>query len=427
MSQATSEVGRTVLVIGGGIAGAATADRLSHSGFNVVMIEKKPHIGGFIADMGCKSLGECQNCNICSAIKILKSVVKSSHIRLVASAHLDALESMRGGTSFQARISHCPSFIRRENCIGCGACILYCPHNAIKVATPSIYGGIPVVRPEACVRMGGADCAKCRDACPMSAIDYDADTSGMVLEADAVVVATGFQPALDVGDESLGYGRVPNVITAMDVEQQLTRRRKLVRPTDGVVPARIAFIQCPLPQEALSDPAGRAATVRASGVLQSHPVRLAAKLLQANVQNQATFFYGTDGAADSGLQALAAALPGRVGLRSTVMKRVGALPSDHDRVVVDYVVCEGEPPLSEVFDLVVLAVGMKPSEEAGALADSLRLRRDAAGFFSKRAGAVQSPYPHVYVVGACEGPKDIADTLRQAEETVTQMVSDLKS
>jgi quinone-modifying oxidoreductase, subunit QmoB len=63
------------------------------------------------------------------------------------------------------------------------------------------------------------------------------------LRAGAIIVATGFLPydASKLGH--LGYGRSANVITSVEMEDQV-RSGGIKRPSDGRAPARVAFIQC---------------------------------------------------------------------------------------------------------------------------------------------------------------------------------------
>lgn len=63
-------------------------------------------------------------------------------------------------------------------------------------------------------------------------------------DVDAVVLATGFEPYAPAENSSWGYSRVRNVITGIDLEQQLAEKNKITRPSDGAAPKRVAFIQC---------------------------------------------------------------------------------------------------------------------------------------------------------------------------------------
>ena len=56
-------------------------------------------------------------------------------------------------------------------------------------------------------------------------------------------MATGFTPYDPNKLGHLGYGRFPNVITNVAMEE-LVQSGKLTRPSDGKQPARVVFVQC---------------------------------------------------------------------------------------------------------------------------------------------------------------------------------------
>jgi quinone-modifying oxidoreductase subunit QmoB len=63
------------------------------------------------------------------------------------------------------------------------------------------------------------------------------------LRVGAIVQATGWKPYDATRLGHLGYGASPNVITNVQMEEQLASGR-VTRPGDGKAPRRIAFIQC---------------------------------------------------------------------------------------------------------------------------------------------------------------------------------------
>jgi heterodisulfide reductase subunit A len=60
-----SQTRKTVLVVGGGMAGACAALELAEAGVQVELIEKSPFIGGHAVNITCKALDSCQHCNGC--------------------------------------------------------------------------------------------------------------------------------------------------------------------------------------------------------------------------------------------------------------------------------------------------------------------------------------------------------------------------
>jgi heterodisulfide reductase subunit A len=99
-----------------------------------------------------------------------------------------------------------------------------------------------------CLDCGGcSECHECLHACPANAISLGMRAEEQVLSVDSVVVATGFELFDAHLKPAYGYGRYPNVITAMQMDRLLSPTRPyhhLVRPSDGKVPENIAFVLC---------------------------------------------------------------------------------------------------------------------------------------------------------------------------------------
>ena len=71
------------------------------------------------------------------------------------------------------------------------------------------------INEEKCLYLKDKSCDTCRDECPEKAIDLDAKATEYTIEADAVLVAAGFQP-FNPEDKPYGYGRFDNVVTSLD-------------------------------------------------------------------------------------------------------------------------------------------------------------------------------------------------------------------
>jgi heterodisulfide reductase subunit A len=82
------------------------------------------------------------------------------------------------------------------------------------------------------------------------------------------------------------------------------------------------------------------------------------------------------------------------------------------------------------FDMVVLSVGLEPSEKSRQLANKLGVRLDANGFIAtKSSDPLESSRPGVFVAGAASGPKDIPETVIQASGSAgkaSQLLADVR-
>lgn len=404
---------KRVLVVGGGVAGAAAAERLAHTGADVTLVERQPLIGGHVADMGCKAAEVCLRCNVCVAVDIFKSVLGSPRVRVMTRSRLVALESNGVAAPYRAVVATDPGFIRLNRCTACGACVKVCPRGCLQVLFSAVYGGKPVMRMDTCLRTRGKTCARCADACPVNAIQLNEKPRQQTVETDAVVVASGYQPYDPAIDASFGYGAVANVITGVEAERQLADH-PFTRPSDGQAPRRVAFIQC---VGSRSEHAHRRPedTDYCSAVCCAYALRMARRLLHEAPETAITVFYMDLQNFGKDFNAFLQAVQPRLTLIRSRPYEVTAGPGETVKVGYENQ-AQGKTAFAE-FDLVVLSVGMRPSSDAGALAERLRLPVDEQGFLGIKgaAGLAETHRPRVFLAGACEAPKDIAASISQAE------------
>ncbi len=409
---------KRALVLGGGIAGAAVADRLARAGVEVALVERQPLIGGQVGGMGCKAAEVCLRCNVCVAIDTFKSVLQSSRIRVLTRARLTEFDPDDG----RAVIEMEPGFIRREQCIGCGACIQVCPQGCLALAWPAVYGGQPSVRMENCLRSLGKTCELCAKVCPTQAIDLKEKPTQQTVIADALVVAVGYQPFNAATDASWGYGAVANVITGVEAEHQWALQQRITRPSDGQLPKRIAFIQC---VGSRSEHAHRRPedTDYCSAVCCAYALRMARRVLHAAAETAVTVFYMDLQNFGKDFNTFLDVIKPRTTLIHGRPYEVAAGPGDTVRVQYED---QAKGALAEAeFDLLVLSVGMRPAPDSAALAELLRIPTDAQGFLGTKgaSGLADTRQPRVFLVGACEAPKDIAASIGQAEAVCAEVLA----
>ncbi|GAH74376.1 unnamed protein product, partial [marine sediment metagenome] len=114
----------------------------------------------------------------------------------------------------------------------------YTVEEAIEEASRCLAGQI-----EGCI-----ECHECEKRCEANAIAYTMQDEHIKVDVGAIILATG----LDLYDVSplteYGYGKIKNVVTAMEFERLTAASGptfgELKRPSDGKIPHNIAFIQC---------------------------------------------------------------------------------------------------------------------------------------------------------------------------------------
>lgn len=431
---------RCVLVIGAGIAGATAAQRLNRAGQQVVLIEKQATIGGHVVEMGCKATDVCLRCNVCVANELLRTVAASADIHIHTRTELIKLEwhghPGRVGTGWKpvarrytAVLRHEPTFIDRNKCIGCQACVGVCPEKCIVKPKAALWPAVPVIDYPSCRRNFGKKCSVCEQICPVEAINMGQKSSESKIDVDSVVIATGYEPYNPAVNASYGYGTAANIITGIEAERQLATGAKITRPSDGQPPARIAFIQCvgSRSEEVHRRPED---TDYCSVVCCAYALRMAQLMKYQSEEAEVTIFYmdiqnfgkGFDEfykkCKDNMTFIRSRPYEIRQGQNGTLRVKFApqSLPEAKESQV-----CEQE------FDLVVLAVGIRPTPDATKLAETLLIPVDEQGFFGFKTA---SPLPAlqcegIFVAGACESPKDIQSCMAQAEAVSAAVTSEV--
>jgi heterodisulfide reductase subunit A len=247
------------------------------------------------------------------------------------------------------------------------------------------------------------------------------------IDVDSVVIASGYEPCDPVVNASYGYGQAANVITGVEAERQLATQHKLTRPSDGQPPKRVAFVQC---VGSRSEQVHRRPedTDYCSAVCCAYALRMA-KLIKHQCENaEVTIFYMDIQNFGKGFNefykdckdkmTFVRSRPYELKAGNNAEVRVKFAPQSLPQAA-DSQVCEEE------FDLVVLAVGIRPAPDAPKLAEMLDVPIDEYGFFGFK-GASSLPglqRQGIFVAGACESPKDIAGCMRDAEAVSAAIVS----
>jgi len=225
------------------------------------------------------------------------------------------------------------------------------------------------------------------------------------VKVGAIIVASGF----DVFDArrrpELGYGVYPEVITTPEFEQLSQSEVKI----NGREPKNVVFIQCVGSRD---QALGHPYCSRVCCMVTAKQARLVRERLP---NARVTVFYMDVRAFGKGFEEFydatrQAGVLYRRGNPSELIRR-------GDRVVVraeDTLL--GEPVEVEA-DLVILAVGMAPRADTDALAGLLKLARSSDGFFMEahpKLRPVDTAMAGIFLAGACQGPKDITETIAQA-------------
>lgn len=425
---------RAVLVIGGGVAGIQASLDLADKGVIVHLVESSPSIGGRMAQLD--KTFPTNDCSICILAPKMADCYGHPNINVLTYSELVGLEGQKG--RFKARVLKKARYVDEEKCTGCGDCLQKCPTKGIPsefemgLATRrAIYmpflqavPRVATIDREHCKQLLEGKCGVCKKVCKRDAIDYEMKDAILEFEVGSVVVATGF----DVWNPSVateyGYGRFPNVYTAMEYERIINAAGPtgghIKRRSDGAEPKTIAFVQC----------------VGSRNVQLNHPYCCAvccmhstkeAMLAKEHKEDvKTTIFYKDMRSCAKGFYEYVVRAQRDYGVEYINSDGTIQEETENRNPIVSYDVA-GRPVRRE-FDMVVLATSLVPRPASAELAKVLGVEVDEFGFIRSKdrvMAPVDTMVPGIYVAGYCAGPADIPESVAQGSAAAARAVEAL--
>ena len=404
------QTAKKVLVIGGGIAGLTAAWELAGLNLDVKLVERSSFLGGHAIQFCCKAADECQKCGACSVEKRLLEVIQEPRIKVCLRSEL---EEMNRNGRFTYTLSRRSLHIDPKRCTNCGLCFEKCPAPGAILRGYS-KNNVPLyaIHESKCLYFQDKSCRLCQDLCPEKAIDLDEEPRHTSEEADAIVVASGFQAFDPVARPRYGYGINKNLITALDLERMLREQGDVVRPSDHKAPKKIAFLQC------VGSRDHKLNHGFCSQVCCGYAMRMAEAIRHRHPDTEVTIFY-------MDIQNCGKDFSKFYERCKDSIRFVRFMPGDIFQGECDeLILCYGNEKdgraVRESFDLVVLSVGIMPGSSNNDLADMLQLDLDEHGFFAFAdvLDSTSTMQPGIFLAGTAQGPKDIADSMAQAGRAV---------
>lgn len=389
-----------VAIIGGGISGLWCANELSRLGFRSVIVERNAHLGGHVASYCCKATDQCQRCGACLLEDVIEIIQSSDKISYHVRTNVTRVERTNG--AFSLELLRRPPRILTEQCNDCRICLDACPAPGALARTPS--GDRLFINEEACLFFRDRSCRACVDACPENAVSLDAADEEIGVDASSIVFATGFKP-FDAGEKPrFGHGRVPGVITGLELDRML-KADNFDADQGGGSFRSVAFIQC----VGSRDP--RIGRNYCSRVCCGYALRLARLLRNRFPEIEPSMFY-------MDIQTFDRDFERRLEIARKEVRLIRAIPAEvrigsDTRPELTYHGPNDEK-LCESFDLVVLSIGISPNPAVTRLAQLLAARLNEDAFLGLNGDEVTTGSPGVFVAGAAQGPKSIAETVSHA-------------
>ncbi len=421
------------LVIGGGVAGIQAALDLADMGFKVYLVERFPSIGGRMAQLD--KTFPTNDCSICILAPKMVDVSKHPNVELLTYAEVVDVDGYVG--NFKVTIEKKPRYVDEDACTGCGACAEVCPievpnefdeglgnRKAIYKPFPQAVPSVFTIDEEHCI-----ECGLCAEVCEADAVDFDQEPEYIEVEVGAIICAIGYDTCDPTVREEYGYDRYDNVITSIELERLINASGptggKVLRPSDGEKPKRVAFVQCVGSRDPhLSNP-------YCSNVCCMYAMKLAQLMKEKDPEVKIDIYYMDVRAFGKGYEEYYERSQKQYGIRF-IRGRPAEIIEDPE--TKNLIVRAEDTLLGEVvereYDLVVLSVGMVPRATADDIQETLGISRSPDGFFMEahpKLRPVDTATDGIYLAGACQGPKDIPTSVAQASAAAARAATVLNS
>ncbi|MCS7138603.1 MAG: CoB--CoM heterodisulfide reductase iron-sulfur subunit A family protein [Crenarchaeota archaeon] len=418
---------REAMVVGGGIAGVRCALDIANAGYRVYIIEKEPSIGGIMAQLD--KTFPTLDCSICIEGPLLSEAGRNKNIVIIPNSEVVSVKGRVG--DFRVLVKLNPTYVDPEKCNGCGECANVCPvyqpnkYDVDLKPVKAIYcpfaQAVPlkyVINKDHCI-----ECGLCMSVCTRAAINLEDKPKMLELNVGAIVVAIGSDLFDPRHKPEYHYGEYDNVITNMEFERIICASG----PTGGVLlrrdgkPAkRIAFIQCVGSRES------------APGIEECSYYCCAASMKEARLilehdrDAKVFIFYNELRAFGKGWEDLLyrrCLEDGIVFIRSRPSE-IRRSPEGNLIVVYEDTLTSKRGELE--VDMVILALGFKPSNRLAKLAAVLGVSVDSQGFIEEtnaKFKPLETKVRGVYVAGTCHGPKDIVESAVEGSAAAALVIS----
>lgn len=337
-------------------------------------------------------------------------------------------------------------------CLACGACASVCPTGAITleditkkkpmpilsefdeglksrapvyIPFPQAVPNVPVIDREKCVHFATGECKICEEFCEPEAIDFEQEDTVIEVEVGNIIVATGFQTFDPTLAAQYGYGKFDNVITGLQFERLCNATGPTggnIQLKDGSVPQSVALIHCVGSRDKdYHDYCSRVCCMYA--LKHSH---LIMEKTDAEVHQIFTDIrcFGKD--YEDFYQRLVHEEVNFVRGKVQHITSTNGKKANQGRLVITAEDPDNGKVSQVIADMIVLCTAIETRQDAGKVAQAFSISQKADGFFLERhpkLDPVATMTEGVYVVGCCQGPKDIPDTVSQASAAAAQVLA----
>jgi heterodisulfide reductase subunit A len=284
-----------------------------------------------------------------------------------------------------------------------------------------------------CLNCGDCcECMECVRACEAKAIDHGMQPEEIQVKVGSIILATGYD-LMDPGPmRQFGYGRYPNVFTSLEFERLSnatgpTGGRILVRDENGQFtrsPQSVAILHCVGSRDvSYHEYCSRVCCMYA--LKYSHLIKE-----KVGHATRVYDFYIDQRCYGKGYEEFYRRCQeeGTLFIRGKVAEITDQAESDAEAgklVAVAEDTLSGQR-LRVPVDMVVLCAAMESRRDTAEVGRVFGVNQGADGFFLEehpKLGPLNTATDGVFLAGACQGPKDIPDTVAQASGAAAKALS----
>jgi heterodisulfide reductase subunit A-like polyferredoxin len=258
-----------------------------------------------------------------------------------------------------------------------------------------------------------SECMACVSACQAEAICHMQQEEIIDIDIGAVIVCAGFDTSKEIS-QHFGYNDSKDVVTSMEYERILSAsgpfQGHVQRPSDGRAPKKIAFIQCVGSRDFKCD------VEYCSAVCCMYATKEAmiTKEHLPSVEDIDIYYmdiraYGKD--FDKYIESAKT----KYGI-NFIKSRISdvEVTGEEKNLKVNYVGASGKPA-SDIYDMVVLSVGLDAKGKVAELLKKTSVKTDKYGFcWTSEFNPTASSRDGIFTCGVTAGPKDIPETVIEA-------------
>ncbi|MFP4257858.1 MAG: CoB--CoM heterodisulfide reductase iron-sulfur subunit A family protein [Desulfovermiculus sp.] len=241
---------QSILVIGGGFSGITAALEAAEVGHEVYLVEKSPYLGGRVMQLNKYFPKLCPpSCGLEIQFQRIK---KNPKVKCLTLAEVVSVSGRAGNFEVSVRIKPRYTAPSSANLQALAESLGQNVSDDFEFGLSTrkaLYMDVPFAFPQRYVL--DAEHIDDEDRKKLSQnefIDLNDQEKNITLNVGSIIVATGWKPYDVTNLTNLGAGQIQNCISNMQMERMAApsgpTQGRILRPTDGRPPHRIAFVQC---------------------------------------------------------------------------------------------------------------------------------------------------------------------------------------